>query len=120
MSAGMAGIIAAHTPSRWRSFSNGNIVLRCCGQDFGNATKKPKQGDVEKTYADHAAHVADELTKAGFGNVQAALLSATDEMPIETLLGADKASVWLRARAHSMDPAGRALAQAIHDRKADG
>lgn len=64
-------------------------------------------------------HVAEELTKAGFGNVQAALLSAADEMPIETLLGADKASVWLRERAYAADPQGRALVQAIHDRKAE-
>ena len=70
MSAGMAEVIAAHTPSRWRSFSNDNTVLRCCGQDFGNATKKAKQGDDEKAYATHAAHVAEELIKAGYGLVR--------------------------------------------------
>lgn len=75
----MADVIAAHTPTRWRSFTNDNVVLRCCGTDFGNATKKPNRGDEERAQVAHAAHVADELTKAGFGSVQDAKRQAWDE-----------------------------------------
>lgn len=104
MSAGMAGIIAAH------DFLP--LAMRCsCGnwkwQDHADG-KAPT----------HAGHVAEELAKAGYGNVQETLLAAADEMPIETLLGADKASVWLRQRAHSLDQEGHALVQAIHQQKA--
>ena len=42
---------------------------------------------------------AEQLAAAGFGHVPTALHQAADDMPIETLLGADKASVWLRTRA---------------------
>lgn len=56
-----------------------------------------------------AQHLADDpttaqdwldarLTKAA----RAALAEAADVMPIDTLLGADKASVWLRARAEGL------------------
>ena len=69
-------------------------------------------------HSEYRAHLAEELGKAGYGNVQAALLAAADEMPIETLQGADKASAWLRRRAHGQDPEGIALVKAIHDRKA--
>lgn len=108
MSAGMAGIIAAHQP-RYLMPGDGEDSMECeCGG---------WRGDVVE---DHAAHVADELTKAGYGNVQEALITAADAMPIETLEGADKASVWLRQRAHANDPERRALVQAIHNRKAAG
>lgn len=103
---GMTDVIAAH------DFLP--LALRCDCRNW------KWQDHADGKAPTHAAHVAEELTKAGFGNVQEALLSAADEMPIETLLGADKASVWVRERAHSLDPKGRALVQAIHDRKAEG
>ncbi|MFC7860711.1 hypothetical protein [Arthrobacter koreensis] len=114
----MANIVAAHQP-RYLMPGNGNDSMQCeCGK---------WRGDVVEL---HTAHVAEELTKAGYGNVPDALREAAGEMPIETLGGADKASTWLRNRAGLLDTAaanlaaalndeeGRALVQAIHDRKA--
>lgn len=108
MSGGMVGVLNAHAIA---GFSAGtHTACRCDGTWVPNA--------------EYRAHVAVELVKAGYGNVReaevAGLLQAADEMPIETLLGADKASAWLRQRAHSLDPEGRALVQVIHDRKAEG
>lgn len=96
---GMADVIAAHQ-SIWEcmGFEDDRTWLECSCRSFSD---DDWTGDLD---AAHAAHVAVELTKAGFGNVQEALLSAADEMPIETLLGADKASVWVRERAHTLDP----------------
>ena len=104
MSAGLAEVIAAH--GIYGMSAGTHTACRC------NRAWVP--------HSEYRAHLTDELTKAGFGNVQGALLAAADEMPIETLGGADKASVWLRQRAHSLDPEGRTLVQAIHDRKAEG
>lgn len=101
MSAGMAGIIRVHGVY---GFSAGTHTACSCNRRW-------------VLNSEYRAHVAEELAKAGYGLVQETLLAAADEMPIETLLGADKASVWLRQRAHSLDPAGHALVQAIHQRK---
>ncbi|WP_461169314.1 hypothetical protein [Arthrobacter sp. Z1-15] len=109
MSAGMAGVIAAH-----RITTDFDCA---CGSDFYPEDEAREEGPESFELA-WEAHVAEELTKAGYGNAQEALLAAADGMPIETLGGADKASVWLRQRAHSLDPEGRALVQAIHDWKA--
>lgn len=103
MSAGMAGVIAAHSIAGMSAGTH--LACRC------NKTWVP--------FPEYHAHLAQELTKAGYGNVPATLLAAADEMPTETLAGADKASVWLRHRAHSLDPEGHALVKAIHDRKAE-
>lgn len=121
MSAGMADIIAAHSgyTVKMPRDPHAPFLLACngCG-DERPITKEI--GKVRTTPERHAAHVAEELAKAGYGNVQEALVAAADAMPIETLEGADKASVWLRQRAHANDPEGRALVQAIHNRKAQG
>lgn len=47
-----ASILAEHRPRRWRSFTNGNTILRCarCRTDFGNATRKAKRGDEERAW----------------------------------------------------------------------
>ncbi len=49
--------LAEHKPSRWTSCSNGNEILRCCGQDFGRITGKAKRTDPDP-YALWATHVA--------------------------------------------------------------
>lgn len=108
MSTGMVSIIAAHQP-RYLMPGDGADAMECECERW--------RGDTVEV---HAVHVADELTRGGYGNVHHALMEAADVMPIETLGGADKASAWLRHRAHAVDPAGRALVQAIHDRKAHG
>jgi hypothetical protein len=54
----IAETIALHNPSRWRSFTNDNEILSCCGHDFGNATKRAKRGDNEQAWKDWAEHVA--------------------------------------------------------------
>ena len=113
MIAGMAGVIAAHKGIAWEE-STGRVFCECDIQI--SVLSASLQTQYRKLYE----HAADELTKAGYGNVQEALLSAADEMPIETLQGADKASAWLRRRAHGQDPGGQALVKAIHDRKAEG
>lgn len=81
MGAEVSAAIVAHRPSRWRSFSNDNEVLRCCGQDFGNATRKARRGDDEQAWADWAAHVeaaagaerCERPARAAGANVAAAL-----------------------------------------------
>ena len=117
MSAGMADIIAEHQP-RYLMPGSANDAMQCECEKW--------RGDVIEL---HTAHVAEELTKAGYGNIPDALRAAAAEMPIETLGGADKASTWLRKRAGLLDTAaanlaaalndeeGRALVQAIHVRK---
>ena len=117
MSAGMAEVIAAHQ-ARYLWPGEGDEPMECeCGH---------WRGDVVEV---HAAHVAEELTKAGCGNVQEALLTAADEMEQErsTWCLDESGHHWiartlndLRRRAHANDPEGHALVQAIHDRKAEG
>ena len=125
MSAGMADIIAAHqlhvSSAFEEAWSPAEESAQCsCGNDYDSWVQTTGDDEAPDWDREHAAHVAEELTKAGYGNVQEALVAAADEMPIETLEGADKASVWLRQRAHANDPEGRALVQAIHNRKAEG
>ncbi|MFV8049916.1 hypothetical protein [Mycobacterium sp. 48b] len=54
-----------HKPSRWRSFSNDNEILRCanCKTDFGRLTGKPRRNDPDP-YDLWAEHVAAEIDKA--------------------------------------------------------
>lgn len=120
MSAGMAGIITAHWAQEVPSAEGRMFALRCQSEGC--------RWGGEFLYTDHAAHVAEELAEAGYGNVKDALLSAADEMEQErsTWCLDDSGRHWigrtlseLRQRAHSLDPEGRALVQAIHDRKAE-
>lgn len=50
-----AAFLKHHKPSRWRSFTTEMEVLRCCGQDFGPVTRRPKRGDPDAwdLWADH-------------------------------------------------------------------
>lgn len=48
-------------PSRWRSFTNDNTILRCHGQDFGNATRKANRSDNERAWQEWATHVAERV-----------------------------------------------------------
>ncbi len=99
----MADVIAAHAyagPEIEDHPTYGYTDVAVC--DCGARLYLETLGEPNDRDDLHAAHVAEELTKAGYGNVQEALLAAADEMPIESLLGADKASVWLRQRAHSI------------------
>lgn len=54
-----------HKPSRWRSFSNDNEILRCakCKTDFGRLTGKNHRNDPDP-YDLWAEHVAAEIDKA--------------------------------------------------------
>ncbi|WP_066303308.1 hypothetical protein [Arthrobacter luteolus] len=103
-----------------RNEDEGGVICDECGWEVASKWQVIRGRTAERMNEHESLAVLEELTKAGFGSIQAALLSAADEMPIESLLGADKASVWLRQRAHSLDPKGRELVQAIHDRKAEG
>lgn len=87
MSEGMAGVIAAH-----KEIENLDYYTYGCRCGW-----KAQPAD------EHPDHLAEELAKAGYGNAQEVLLAAADEMPIETLGGADKASVWLRNRATRLE-----------------
>jgi hypothetical protein len=69
MAEGIAEVLRAHKPSRWRSFTNENEILRCCGKDFGNATRKPSRDDSEKAWAEFAAHQAEVLAANGYGKL---------------------------------------------------
>lgn len=52
-----ADFLRKHRPSRWRSFTTDQEVLRCCGQDFGPVAKRQKKGapDAWDQWADHVA-----------------------------------------------------------------
>lgn len=79
---GMEDVLAAHKPTLWHSFTNENEILRCCGQDFGNATRKPSRDDADKTWAAWSAHVAEALTAAGFGNLHDAWSDAISRVEV--------------------------------------
>lgn len=52
-----AAFLKEHKPSRWRSFTTDEAVLRCCGQDFGPVSKRRKRDtpDARDEWADHVA-----------------------------------------------------------------
>lgn len=82
MTKGMADIIAAHQ-ARYLWPGEGDEPMECeCGH---------WRGDVVEV---HAAHIAEELTRAGYGKLD----------PLAAALA---------------DPEGHALVKAIHDRKAE-
>lgn len=87
MSAGMAGIIAAHALHSTGETKHARHWMCQCGQF------KSVLGYEAEMPEPHAAHVAEELTNAGFGKLD----------PLAAAMA---------------DPEGRALVQAIHDRKA--
>ena len=65
MSAGMAEVIAAH--SGFKSWTDGSEVFTACAAD--DCDWELEDG---ASIAEHYAHVAEELAKAGYGNVQQA------------------------------------------------
>ena len=80
MSAGMAGIIAAHEHLEGREagqpwMRNKELAWCSCGHDHG-CWIDTGANDHPNWDAFHAAHVAEELTKAGYGNVQEAKAEA--------------------------------------------
>ena len=107
---GMAEVIAAHGVY---GMSAGTHTACRCNREW-------------VPHSEYRVHLTEELAKAGFGNVQEALLTAADEMEQErsTRCLDDSGRHWiartlndLRRRANANDPEGRALVQAIHDRK---
>lgn len=70
MSAGMADIIAAHQP-RFECYDDERDWIECSCRMSDNDVQW--RGDTD---AEHAAHVAEELTNAGYGNVQEAKAEA--------------------------------------------
>ena len=59
----ITAVIMGHRPSRWRSFSNDAEILRCCGIDFGTATKKLKPGEDGGAWTSWSSHVAEAVHK---------------------------------------------------------
>lgn len=91
MNAGMAGVIAGHR-SVWEcmgGYEDDRAWLECSCRDSIKNDVDNWTGDTE---AEHAAHVAEELTNAGYGLVN----------PLAAGLA---------------DPEGHALVKVIHDRK---
>ena len=58
---GMADVIAAHWAQELPSMEGRMFALQCQAEGCG--------WGGECLYTDHAAHVAEELTKAGFGRL---------------------------------------------------
>lgn len=122
MSAGMADTIACALSKHRKYVRNedyGGVICDECGWEVASKWQFNKARTTSRMIEHESLVLLEELTKAGYGDVQDALVAAADAMPIETLEGADKASVWLRQRAHANDPEGRALVQAIHNQKAE-
>lgn len=136
MSAGMAGVIAAH--QGYETLTRiGGYTVDCLGCDWRTFSALMPNEDLL-----HAAHVAEELAKAGYGNVQEAKAKALREAAKDLASiayvvpgGAGRAEYesrlavrrgdtdkWLHARADLIDaladPEGHALVKAIRDRKA--
>lgn len=73
MSAGMAEVIAAHALLEGRESGSPWMRLKelawcSCGHDHGSWIDAP-QAEHPDWDKEHAAHVAEELAKAGYGNV---------------------------------------------------
>lgn len=59
----LAQALRDHEPSRWRAWTTDLEMLRCCGQDFGSMTRRPRKGapTAWDAWADHvAAALAEE------------------------------------------------------------
>jgi len=63
----IARTLREHRPSRWSSFTNDAEILRCCGTDFGNATRRLKRGDDGGAWEAFADHLADAVRAAILG-----------------------------------------------------
>jgi len=61
----LIAVISNHRPSSWRSFSNDEVLLRCCGTDFGRMTGKPKKTDIP-AQEQYEAHLRNAILAAGF------------------------------------------------------
>lgn len=85
--------LIAHRPSRWRSFTNDNEILRCCGLDFGNATRKCKRGDDELAWAQWAEHAARAAAPDAL-RVRVEALAACIEDPRTQRPGMQRRRIW--------------------------
>lgn len=63
----LASLFQEHRPSQWRSFANDTIVYRCCGQDFGRLTGKPRKTDRDprELWEEHMASKLAESLRGG-------------------------------------------------------
>lgn len=63
----LASLLQEHRPSQWRSFANDTIVYRCCGQDFGRLTGKPRKADRDprELWQEHMASKLAEWLRGG-------------------------------------------------------
>ena len=139
MSAGMADIIGMHNgfDTHWEARDRTQVWYVVCNGCHWRHDVAGRDAPAE-TYA---AHLAEELTKAGYGNVQeakaAALREAAKDLAkiayvvpgaagreeYESRLAVRRGDTdkWLNSRADMIDalndPEGHALVQAIHDRK---
>lgn len=123
----MADIIAAHREHEVK-LDHDSYLAVCTGCNW-----RRRHGG-ESRHESHAAHVAEELAKAGYGNVQEALLAAAKALfahavsngagntAPEIIRVCEPAAAAAIAAADQVDPyrdpEGRALVQAIHQRKA--
>jgi hypothetical protein len=71
----IVALFAEHRPSRWRSFTNDAEILRCCGQDFGNPTKRLKRFDDGGAWLAFAGHLAGIAAASGLLRTDADALS---------------------------------------------
>lgn len=62
----VAEALYEHQPSRWRSITTELEVLRCCGEDFGPATRRPRKGEPTAWEA-WANHVSAAIAEANRG-----------------------------------------------------
>lgn len=145
MSAGMADVIAAHPGHRYGIYTTGGWWIGCDGCDWHEAIgPSPIETDSVRR---HHAHVAEELTKAGYGllpdvapeyGARTMLVNGMSEAPEPH--GQNPNPSWFTMSTHVRlvgpwqelqslpdplaaalnDPEGHALVQAIHDRKAEG
>lgn len=62
-----AAFLKRHQPSRWRSFTTDEEVLRCCGQDFGPKTARQRKDapSAWDLWADHVAESGGSSTGGG-------------------------------------------------------
>ncbi|KUF05683.1 hypothetical protein [Leucobacter sp. G161] len=63
----LASMLQEHRPSQWRSFASDTIVYRCCGQDFGRLTGKPRKADRDprELWEEHMASKLAEWLRGG-------------------------------------------------------
>jgi hypothetical protein len=57
-------ILTAHRPRIRRSFTNDNTVLDCCGQTFGNATRRARRDDEARSWSEWEEHAVEAVLSA--------------------------------------------------------